>query len=180
MYLCMFLSVYLSPCVCLCLCFSVPLCMCIFLCVSVRLMCLPVSVFLCPSVYVYLSVCVCQADDNQKKADRLYELKMRELDQRACELQHAEEECRRAINEATKSYNLAQVLISSIFYASALPTRGHECVYILQMFFLFVAFSVCHKNTRQPFSGTAERIFMKLLPNDSGENGVCLPYPNGG
>ena len=24
---------------------------------------------------------------------------------------------------------------------------------------------------RQPFSGTAERIFMKLLPNDSGENG---------
>jgi len=37
-------------------------------------------------------------------------------------------------------------------------------------FFLF--FSVCHKNTRQPFSGTAERIFMKLLPNDSGENVV--------
>ena len=26
---------------------------------------------------------------------------------------------------------------------------------------------------RQPFSGTAERIFMKLLPNDTGENGVC-------
>ena len=23
---------------------------------------------------------------------------------------------------------------------------------------------------RQPFSGTAERIFMKLLPNDTGEN----------
>ena len=50
-----------------------------------------------------------KADDNQKKADRLYELKMRELDQRACELQHAEEDCRRAINEATKNYNLAQV-----------------------------------------------------------------------
>jgi len=27
---------------------------------------------------------------------------------------------------------------------------------------------------RQPFSGTAERIFMKLLPNDSGENGVSI------
>jgi len=26
---------------------------------------------------------------------------------------------------------------------------------------------------RQPFSGTAERIFMKLLPNDTGKNGVC-------
>jgi len=25
------------------------------------------------------------------------------------------------------------------------------------------------KNMRQPFSGTAERIFMKLLPNDRGE-----------
>jgi len=24
----------------------------------------------------------------------------------------------------------------------------------------------------QPFSGTAERIFMKLSPNDTGENGV--------
>lgn len=49
-----------------------------------------------------------QAEDNQKKADRLYELKMRELDQRACELQQAEEACRRAITEATKDYNKAQ------------------------------------------------------------------------
>jgi len=30
---------------------------------------------------------------------------------------------------------------------------------------------------RQPFSGTAERIFMKLLPNDTGENGVCNVMP---
>jgi len=44
----------------------------------------------------------------------LYELKMRELDQRSCELQRAEEECRRAINEATKNYNLAQVLAATI------------------------------------------------------------------
>jgi len=27
---------------------------------------------------------------------------------------------------------------------------------------------------RQPFSGTAERIFMKLLPNDRGEHVVCI------
>ena len=33
---------------------------------------------------------------------------------------------------------------------------------------------------RQTFSGTAERIFMKLLPNDSGENGVSIAVPNGG
>jgi len=30
---------------------------------------------------------------------------------------------------------------------------------------------------RQPFSGTAEQIFMKLLPNDTGENGVCNVVP---
>ena len=47
----------------------------------------------------------------------------------------------------------------------------------LFFFLLFFAFSVRHKNTRQPFSGTAERIFMKLLPNDSGENGVCIAVP---
>ena len=33
---------------------------------------------------------------------------------------------------------------------------------------------------RQPFSGTAERIFMKLLPNDSGENGVSIAVPEWG
>jgi len=72
------------------------------------------SACVCAYVCMFLSVSLSQADDNQKKADRLYELKMRELDQRACELQHAEEECRRAINEATKNYNRAQVLISII------------------------------------------------------------------
>ena len=30
---------------------------------------------------------------------------------------------------------------------------------------------------RQPFSGTAGRIFMKLLPNDTGENAVCNVVP---
>jgi len=33
---------------------------------------------------------------------------------------------------------------------------------------------------RQPFSGTAERIFMKLLPNDSGEHVVCIAVPKWG
>ena len=46
------------------------------------------------------------------------------------------------------------------------------------VFFLF--FSVRHKNTRQPFSGTAEWIFMKLSPNDSGENVVSNVVPKWG
>ncbi|XP_067684543.1 RIB43A-like with coiled-coils protein 2 [Haliotis asinina] len=48
-----------------------------------------------------------QAKRNQDMADRLYELKMRELDQRAMELQDAEEQCRRAINHATRDFNAA-------------------------------------------------------------------------
>ena len=52
-----------------------------------------------------------QADENQKQADRLYDLKQRELDERAMELQRAEEACRRAINSATSDYNKALVSI---------------------------------------------------------------------
>lgn len=43
----------------------------------------------------------------QEEADRLYDLHRREMDQRACELAKAEEDCRRAINEATRDYNKA-------------------------------------------------------------------------
>lgn len=46
-----------------------------------------------------------QAKRNQDAADRLYELKQKELDQRAMELQEAEENCRKAINMATSAYN---------------------------------------------------------------------------
>ena len=46
--------------------------------------------------------------------------------------------------------------------------RMHIC--FTDFFCFFFAFSVRNKNTRQLFSGTAEWIFMKLLPNDSGEN----------
>ena len=63
-------------------------------------------------------------------------------------------------------------------YLCIRAARWHECVYVLQRVFLFfVFFTFCFFrlpqrwciNMRQPFSGTAERIFMKLLPNDSGE-----------
>jgi len=54
--------------------------------------------------------------------------------------------------------------------------RWRECVYVLQRVFLFFAFLLffrppqrwCMINMRQPFSGTAERIFVKLLPNYRG------------
>jgi len=51
------------------------------------------------------------------------------------------------------------------------------------VFFLFFSvFFRLPQNTRQPFSGTAERIFMKLLPNDTGEpeNVVCNVVPTPG
>jgi len=43
--------------------------------------------------------------------------------------------------------------------------------------FFFVFFPSVTKNTRQPFSGTAERIFMKLLPNNSEESVVSNVVP---
>nr|XP_058969480.1 RIB43A-like with coiled-coils protein 2 [Pocillopora verrucosa] len=48
-----------------------------------------------------------QALANQTYADHLYDLKAREMDQRACELASAEADCRRAINMATKDMNQA-------------------------------------------------------------------------
>lgn len=48
----------------------------------------------------------------QRMADKLYDFKQMELDERARELQRAEEECRRAINSAVKDYNDALVIIT--------------------------------------------------------------------
>ncbi|XP_072027489.1 LOW QUALITY PROTEIN: RIB43A-like with coiled-coils protein 2 [Amphiura filiformis] len=45
------------------------------------------------------------AEVRQKEADRLHDLHRREMDQRACELAKAEEDCKRAINDAVKDYN---------------------------------------------------------------------------
>jgi len=45
---------------------------------------------------------------------------------------------------------------------------------------LFFVFFRSPQKNRQPFSGTAERIFMKLLPNDSGESGVSNVVPKWG
>jgi len=58
------------------------------------------------------------------------------------------------------------------------PSMMRMRICFTDVFFCF--FFVRHKNTRQPFSGTAERIFMKLLPNDSGENVVSKVVPKWG
>ena len=54
-------------------------------------------------------------------ADKLYDFKQMELDQRARDLQKAEEECRRAINAAVKDYNdalvCALIKTPSLFYS---------------------------------------------------------------
>jgi len=45
------------------------------------------------------------------------------------------------------------------------------------VFLFFFVFFRPPQNMRQPFSETGERIFMKLLPNDTGENGVFNVVP---
>lgn len=50
-----------------------------------------------------------RAQQQQETADRLFYAKQNELDQRAVELQRAEEECRRAINQSMRDYNEALV-----------------------------------------------------------------------
>ena len=64
---------------------------------------------------------------------------------------------------------------NSIIYATADEVDAYMFYSMFFLFFLLFPFAT--KNTRQPFSGTAERIFMKLLQNDSGENGVCIAVP---
>ena len=70
-------------------------------------------------------------------------------------------------------------LNSTLVYATADEVDAYMFYMFFLFFFIFVL-SVCHKNTRQPFSRTAERIFMKLLSNDSGENVVSNVVPKRG
>lgn len=47
--------------------------------------------------------------DHQQAADQLFYAKQNELDQRAMELQRADEQCRRDINKSVRNYNDALV-----------------------------------------------------------------------
>jgi len=72
-------------------------------------------------------------------------------------------------DDITKHIVLGSIII--ITYATADEAVAY-------MFYrCFSCFFSVRKNMRQPFSGTAEQIFMKLLPNDTGENGVCNVVP---
>jgi len=69
-----------------------------------------------------------------------------------------------------------------MFYATADEAVAYmfgRCFFLF-FFVFFWFFFRPPKNMRQPFSGTAERIFMKLLPNDSGEHVVCIAVPKWG
>lgn len=48
-----------------------------------------------------------QEKSNMTQADRLYDLKAREMDQRAVELSESEHQCRQAINLATSAFNVS-------------------------------------------------------------------------
>jgi len=82
-----------------------------------------------------------------------------------------------------KSKVYCSISCKKTFYATADETDGGGCVYVLPMFFFvfcFFHFFRPPQNMRQPFSGTAERIFMKLFPNDSRENVVFNVVPKWG
>jgi len=70
-----------------------------------------------------------------------------------------------------------------IIYATADEADAYmfyRCFFVCFFSASFLFFFRTSKNNRQPFSGTAERIFMKLLPNDSGENVVFNVVPKWG
>jgi len=74
------------------------------------------------------------------------------------------------------------LLYVNLIYATADEADAYMFYRCFSVFFssVFLFFSVRQQNTRQPFSGTAERIFIKLLPNDSGENVVSNVVPKWG
>jgi len=76
------------------------------------------------------------------------------------------------------------IVIGAAYLIYATADEAVACMFyrcfFLFLFFVFFVFFSSTKNMRQPFSGTAERIFMKLLPNDSGENGVSNVVPPAG
>jgi len=72
---------------------------------------------------------------------------------------------------------LANSSKSTLFYATA----DEADAYVFYRFFCFFCFFLLFLRPPQKYQttvlGKAERIFMKLLPNDSGENGVCIAVP---
>jgi len=59
-----------------------------------------------------------------------------------------------------------------LYYATAFRYEADAYMFCSCFFVFFFVYFPSTKNMRQPFSGTAERIFMKLSPNDRGGNVV--------
>jgi len=89
-------------------------------------------------------------------------------------------QCIRLITAETDSQSTS-VISELVMTLSDCDLRNVLQIFFLFFFCLFFCFFFCpSKNTRQPFSGMAERIFMKLLPNNSGENVVSNIVPKWG
>jgi len=77
--------------------------------------------------------------------------------------------------------NLIDFVSCLLVYATvdeAVAYMFYRCFFVFFLFFfVFFCFFPSTKNMRQPFSGTAERIFVKLLPNDTGKNVVWNVVP---
>ena len=88
---------------------------------------------------------------NQTRADRLYDLKAKELDERAMALQKAEEECQRAVRHAADDYNNALV---SYGYVVVLlpPTHLFPLLYAIDVSDKLLAHSLVICPTTVPFS----------------------------
>ena len=67
-------------------------------------------------------------------------------------------------------YTVSQKNCATVIYATADDAVAY--MFYRCFFLFFFVFFPSTKTMRQPFSGTAERIFMKLLPNDTGKHGV--------
>jgi len=75
----------------------------------------------------------------------------------------------------TEHVMMPRPYVHPIYFLFIYATADEAVAYMFyKCFFLFFPSA---KNMRQPYSGTAERIFMKLLPNDTGKNGVCNVVP---
>ena len=107
-----------------------------------------------------------------EEADRLYALKMREMDQRAVQLELAEQNSRQALLMATKSYQKAQVM-----------TCDRICVYGSLLDLLLVALPyLAFIGLRQYSSDTFLTLLLKYLKlyeacdKKSLQGGCALPY----
>jgi len=75
------------------------------------------------------------------------------------------------------------MIVAGFIYATADVADAYmftDVFFVFFLFFVFFCFYRSPQNMRQPFSGTALQIFMKLLPNDSGDNVVSNVVPKWG